>query len=381
MPVSSRGSRAKHSRRQRSRVGPAASRHSFGLARTGLVMVVVVLGSIAGVAVVANRSSHRADAPSSAVANRDGSVPRGSPRNNLGGRRPGTASSPGLTRNRYAGPPYTVAETTLPLVDNSRIAVVDGHVGPRQLPTMVWYPTGLASGDERPLVVFASGYLQCPEQYEPLLTSWAAQGFVVAAPTFPLTNCAVPGGAEEGDILNQPADMSFVISQLLAASATSDPGAGSLTGRIDPHRVAVAGQSDGGDTVAALAFDTCCMGTPVQAAMILSGAELPSFGGDYFPAGSPPMLVVQGTADTVNVPEDSLALYDNDTAGPKALVLLDGADHLGPYEGANPTEAVVAQVTTDFLNEYLLDKPGASTALALEGSRPGVDSFSASPGP
>lgn len=289
--------------------------------------------------------------------------------------------SPATSLPERAGPPYGVAETTLALVDQTRVAVVDGHAGPRQLPTMVWYPIGTGSAGQRPLVVFASGYLQCPEQYEPLLTAWAANGFVVAAPTFPLTNCDVPGGAEEGDILNQPADISFVIGQLLAASATGTPGAGRLSGRIDPQRVAVAGQSDGGDTVAALAFDTCCMSRPVDAAMILSGAELSTFGGKYFPPGSPPMLAVQGTADTVNLPADSMTLYQGDTTGPKALVLLDGADHLGPYEGSNPTEALVVKITTDFLDQYVLGQPGAASALASVADQPGIDSLTASPSP
>lgn len=360
-----------HHRRSHGRVVRPARRR---------LLVAAVLASAVAVALAAAALAFAGHPParlSSVSAGRLGGSGSGPGRSGRS-TRPAPASS---TAPKQSGPPFAVAETTLPLVDETRIAVVDGHVGPRRLPTMVWYPVGAGAGGQRPLVVFASGYLQCPEQYEPLLTSWAASGFVVAAPTFPLTNCDVPGGAEEGDILNQPKDMSFVISQLLAASTTGIPGNGALAGRIDPQRVAVAGQSDGGDTVAALAYNTCCMGTPLAAAMILSGAELSSFGGRYFPPGSPPMLVVQGTADTVNVPADSITLYQDDTTGPKALVLLDGADHLGPYEGSNPTEAVVAEVTTDFLDQYVLGKPGAATALLSAANQPGIDSLTASPGP
>lgn len=293
------------------------------------------------------------------------------------------SSGTGSSRPQAAGAAtLTVRTAVLPLVDTSRIAVVDGVAGPRHLPTEVWYPVG-GVRRARPLVVFAAGYLQCPVQYEPLLAAWASAGFVVAAPTFPLTNCAVPGGAEEADILNQPADVAFVIRQLEEASEGSDavPDGHVLRGRIDPAEVAVAGQSDGGDTVAALAANTCCDSVPVQAVMVLSGAELASFGGRYFPPGSPPLLVVQGTADTVNVPSDSLTLYDDDTAGPKVLVLLDGADHLTPYEGANPTEQVVAEVTVAFLDQELRHLPGAASALAAAGNQPGIDTLQADPGP
>lgn len=290
-----------------------------------------------------------------------------------------TAPTTPTTQPGRISPPFTVASLTLPLVDTTRSVTVDGTSGPRQLPTTVWYPSN-ATG-ERPLVVFATGYLQCPAQYEPMLAAWAADGFVVAAPTFPLTNCAVPGGANENDELNQPADVSFVTRQLLAASAGGNLAGGKLRNRIDPQEIALAGQSDGGNTVAAVAFNTAYSGIPVRAALVLSGEMLSSFNGSWFPPNSPPMLVVQGTADTVNLPAESEQLYNADTTGPKAMVMLDGADHLGPYEGSNPTEQLVVQITEDFLDQYVLGQPGAAAALARDGNRPGVDSLTDSPGP
>ncbi len=46
----------------------------------------------------------------------------------------------------------------------------------------------------------------------------SAAGYVVAAPAFPLTSRNVPGGPNAGDVLNQPADMSFLISSMIRAS-------------------------------------------------------------------------------------------------------------------------------------------------------------------
>ncbi len=311
-----------------------------------------------------------------ATARHAGTSPDGNPRS-------AGAISTSMTRATAppdaTSPPFTVASVTLPLVDTTRTQTVDGTTGPRQLPTTVWYPSNAAG--ERPLVVFATGYLQCVAQYGPMLEAWAAAGFVVAAPTFPLTNCAVPGGANENDEINQPADVSFVTRQLLAVSATGRPGQSQLRGRIDPKEIVLAGQSDGGNTVAAVAFDSSYSGIPVRAAVILSGELLPSFGGTWFPPSSPPMLIVQGTADTVNLPAESQQLYNTDTSGPKAMVMLDGADHLGPYEGSNPTEQLVVQVTLDFLDQYVLREPGAAAALVRDGNRPGVDSLVDSPGP
>ena len=102
-----------------------------------------------------------------------------------------------------------------------------------------------------PLVVFGHGFTLTPAPYSRLLEAWARAGFVVAAPRFPLENAQAPGGPDESDLINQPADMSFVISKLLSAS--SRPG-GQLQGLIDPQRIAVSGHSDGGETALAVAY-------------------------------------------------------------------------------------------------------------------------------
>ena len=137
-----------------------------------------------------------------------------------------------------------------------------------------------------------------PALYARLLQSWARAGYVVAAPVFPLENADAPRGPDESDLINQPADMRFVIS----AHARRRAGSGPLAGLIDPKRIAVAGQSDGGDTALAVAYDRYFRDPRVSAAVILSGAEIPGVGGFTFPPGSPPLLATQGTADNVNPP-------------------------------------------------------------------------------
>lgn len=267
---------------------------------------------------------------------------------------------------------------SLALVDTSRIAVVDGKIGPRQLPTRVLYPVISHHGKVRPatgpfpLVVFAPGYLQCRSAYSHLLDSWVQAGFVVAAIRFPLTACHVPGGPNESDIVNQPGDMSFVISQILDYDQNR---ASVLYGLVDPSAVGVAGHSDGGDTVAALAASSCCRDPQVKAAVVLAGAELASYGGTWFTAGTPPMLFAQGTDDTVNDPADSVALYDADTVSPRYFLSLLGAGHFSPYEGNGPPEAAVAQVTTAFFDLYLKGQ-GSPASVVAAGDIPAVATVS-----
>jgi dienelactone hydrolase len=236
--------------------------------------------------------------------------------------------------------------------------------------TYVRYPTG-ASGPF-PLVVFGHGFAVTPAPYALLLRAWTAAGYVVAAPVFPLENANAPGGPNENDLVNQPADVSFVISQLLAAN--QDP-ASPLAGMIDSARIAVAGHSDGGETALAVAYARSFRDKRVSAAVILSGARLPGVG-MTFPAGSPPLLATQGSADRINPPKFTNQFFVV-ASRPKFLLTLLSAGHLPPYVSQHPQLDVVERVTIAFLDVYL--KGASLQRLFAAGMAPGVARLTASP--
>jgi dienelactone hydrolase len=284
---------------------------------------------------------------------------------------------------------FAVGLRVVRLLDGSRtIELPNGTTEPRPLLTYVRYPalgapnrTDLpnapaARGDGPfPLVIFGHGFGVTPALYASLLQSWARAGYVVVAPVFPLENANAPGGPDESDLVNQPADMRFVISRMLAASSASS---GPLAGLIDPTQIAVTGQSDGGDTALAVAYDRTFHDPRVTAAVILSGAELPGVGGFTFPAGSPPLLAAQGTADTVNPPSFTNAFFDA-ARRPKYMLSLIGAEHLPPYSDQQPQLAIVERVTIAFLDGYLKHRSGALARLVSLGSVPGTASMAAEP--
>lgn len=249
------------------------------------------------------------------------------------------------------------------------------YLGQRKLVIMIDYPLAQGSASPQPasgrfpLLLFAPGYTYCSSTYEHLLRTWASAGYVVAAVNFPYTDCQAGAALSESDIVNQPRDMSYVLSRLLSLSA--QPG-NPLSGLLNPSQVGAAGQSDGGDTVAALAANTCCRNTRLKAAAVLSGA-VAGYPGKYFSHGAPPMLFTQGSGDTVNPPSASIQLYRADGDGARFYLDLIGVDHMTPYAGSNPTERLVARVTLDFFDRYVLGQDGAQATMMKDGNVSGAD--------
>jgi fermentation-respiration switch protein FrsA (DUF1100 family) len=249
--------------------------------------------------------------------------------------------------------------SVLHLVDRSRtIRLPSGRRVPRPVTTDLWYPPAADGEGPWPLVVFGHGFATTPFRYRRLLQAWATAGYLVAAPVFPLGNADAPGGPNEADIVNQPRDMSFVISRLLAASASpEDP----LHGLVDAARIAVAGQSDGAETAFATAYERPWHDARVRAAVVLSGAEL---GGHVsLVSRRVPLLAVQGTADRINPPVYSFELF-HAVGRPKFLLLLEHAGHLGPYTVPGVRLAAVERVSVAFLDHVLRAGPVRAIARA-----------------
>lgn len=281
-----------------------------------------------------------------------------------------TAMAAPAARARASGAADGVDERVFTFIDHSRLVRIPGQgLQARKLVTVVRYPSH-TSGPVG-LIVFGHGFAVTPAYYFRLLEAWAQAGYVVAAPVFPLGNQHAPGGPNEVDIVNQPRDMSFVISQMLAASARHH---GPLAGLIDPNKIAVSGQSDGAETALAVAYDSAYRDPRVRAAVILSGDD--GLGGTYFAPGSPPLLATQGTADQINQPRYTYAFFAA-ARRPKFLLKLIGAGHLPPYTVQQPQLSIVEQVTIGFLNRYLDDQSDGIHEMLRHGDVAGVATLTA----
>ena len=260
-----------------------------------------------------------------------------------------------------------VEEVTLDLVDTSRPTAAGSETPAkpeRTLRTRIVHPDG---GGPYPLLVLSHGATGHPDEYAEQIPRWAADGFVVAAPAFPLTNRDVPGGMGNiGDVANQPGDVSFVIDEVLAAG--EDPES-PLHGIVDPEAVGVVGHSLGGATTWAVAFDTATRDDRIDSAVIFAGLTIDMPGGERNLDSGLPLLVMHGDADDVPMDLDRAA-YDQ-AASPKWFVTLHGADHrLAFTDEASPYDELVTRTILDFWHGTLDEDPDALARVTDDATDP-----------
>lgn len=282
---------------------------------------------------------------------------------------------------------YAVGSHDVVFVDHSRPTQANGSypgAPDRTIPVLVLYPAvGSAGGPSRPnakparragpfpLVVFSHGFTASGPAYgEVLLRRIAAHGYVVAAPTFPLSNGAAPGGPRLVDYLNQPADVSFVITRMLAANR----GHGALSELMDPKEVGAMGHSLGAITTLGVTYNRCCLDKRIKAAVPISGIKLP-FGPSSWAWPPVPLLLIHGDHDGTVPYVGSTTAY-REAKAPKFLLTLLGAPHT-PL-GA-PYLDVIVTSTNDFFDRYLRGEKHALARLQRDAAIPSVSTLQADP--
>jgi predicted dienelactone hydrolase len=288
-----------------------------------------------------------------------------------------TTTAPPTTTTTVPVAPFPVAKITMTFTDPSRGSPARGGAPAqphRSITTTIWYPTATpptpeqptppAAAGHYPLVVFAHGYEIDAAAYATLLHDTAVGGFVVAAPDFPGTSTAYPGGAVREDALHQPADISFTITSMLQVSQQPGP----LHDAIDPAAIGVSGHSDGAVTATAAGWNTCCRDARIKAGAIYTGATF-AFDGEWFPPGSPPVMFVHATADEINGYGASTSMFER-AQSPKYLLTIEGGSHLEVYVDP-PWEPQVAAATVAFFDLYLKGDASASARLDAVGNQPG----------
>ena len=212
----------------------------------------------------------------------------------------------------------------------------------RPLPTTIWRPTAAGT---YPLILFSHGLEATPADYRELLSTWAKAGFVVAAPTYPHTAAGV-ADFNPVDLLNQPADAEYVITQVARRLGPAGP-------------IAAAGHSGGGVTT--LGMFGGDRDQRLKAGVILSGRQLVAA---PLTGPSTPLLFVHGKRDQVVDYADGHAAYAADT-WPKAFLTVTDGGHVAT--GAELD--VIVATSTDFLRWSLYGDAAAKKRLPRDATR------------
>jgi predicted dienelactone hydrolase len=244
---------------------------------------------------------------------------------------------------RLAPGPYVVDLSEEVWVDESRPTAANGEYAGAQNRTFqiaLWSPKD-APGPH-PLLVYSHGFMSNRHGGSYLAEHMASHGYVVVATDYPLTHYGAPGGPYADDVVNQPADVSFLIDRVLALGS----GERNFAGGIDRDRIGVLGLSLGGLTTTLVAFHPRLSDPRIAAAVSIAGPSV-MFGPRYFDFADVPFLMIAGTHDAmiqynvngeplpglitegglVTIAEASHAGFSSMASGP--MRLLGNPDNLG----------------------------------------------------
>jgi dienelactone hydrolase len=272
-----------------------------------------------------------------------------------------------------AAPPdeYGVGVIDTTYVDTSRpTAPFDGSPGApsRTLPTAIYYPSltqgsggwgndAVANAEPAsalgpfPLLVFASGIgSNGPADFEEF-EYYVKAGYVVAAPTFPITSQMDPAAAN--DVVNEPGDISFVLTQVLKDARTRG---NALRGLVKRRQLGLIGRSLGGIAALGTIFNPQYRDPRFDAVVVMAGAPdlVPN---DDVGQVRTPYLEFHGTADE-STPYDAELAFWQKANPPKFFVTIPGADHDTPFfnqAGGDPTplNQAVGTCGVTFFDVYL----------------------------
>lgn len=219
-----------------------------------------------------------------------------------------------------------VARQSIALTDPSRPTHPNGDFegSPvRELNGYLWIPDRRAQ-KPFPLIVYSHGFMSSVAEPQYLVDFLVPKGYAIIAVDYPLTHGGAPGGANAGDVVNQPGDVSFLIDALLARNA--DP-QDSLYGVLDPSRIAAVGLSLGGLTTTFAAYHRDLRDPRLAAAVSIAGPS--SFlEPRFFETASIPFMMIAGSADAI-IPYGDNAAPIPDKVSNSQLVTLHQGSHVG----------------------------------------------------
>ncbi len=197
----------------------------------------------------------------------------------------------------------------------------------RVLPLKIWYPVakrGMSAPGAAPLLVYSHGLSGSRADAAYLGRFLASHGYTLVSVSFPLTRMGAPGGPNVLDVVNQPADIGFIIDTLLE---WNDSAGHYLSGLIDASRIGLIGHSLGGMTTTLAAYHPRLRDPRVAAAISLAG-PLEMFDRTLFQDSDLPFMMLAGDIDAM-VSYDRNGALLTQRVNNSHLVTINKASHTG----------------------------------------------------
>jgi predicted dienelactone hydrolase len=227
--------------------------------------------------------------------------------------------------------PYSVGTSEFVFIDKSRSTDSNRSFAgkpDRTFPTTFWYP--LEATGKLPLLIHSHGIVSTRNELSYLMKQMASYGYVVAATNYPLTSGSTPGGANANDVMNQPADVSFLIDSILGFTDEQP-----FAGQIDELKIGLSGFSLGGLTTILATYHPRWRDQRIAASVAIAGPAV-AFTEAFYKASDVPFLMISGTSDALIDTQYNASIVPsrNDNSD---LVIIAGGSHLGFVGAAEPS--------------------------------------------
>lgn len=273
--------------------------------------------------------------------------------------------------------PFDVGQAEVVFVDDSRPTEENrGFPGKpnRTFPTTIWYPED--SDAAHPLLIHSHGIVSSRTEMSYLAEHLASYGYVTASADYPLTSGSTPGGANATDVVNQPADVSFLIDSVLGLGIEERP----FDGTIDTSRIGLTGYSLGGLTTSLTTYHRRLRDPRIRAAVSIAGLDS-AFTARFYDTSDVPFLMIAGTADALVDYESNAAIIPDRIANGSLLTIAGGA-HLGFAGLAEPTLRLMNNPDTVGCNAVLavMEEPPDALFTRMGSAEDGVVADPDTPG-
>ena len=192
-----------------------------------------------------------------------------------------------------------------------------------------------------PVVEFAHGWNATPLMYRALLTAWSSAGMLVVAPMSPGMARGTAASSQSHAIGAQIDDLPVVLTDVLALS---------LSVHADSTRIALAGHSDGGTSVATIAFNPTFHDSRIGAFLILAGGTSRANSGPMeWRGNTAPVLIADSVADQFGNWPCAVKFYRQAAAPKVRIAIRQHEQHLPPWSTPTALHRRIWSATVHFM--------------------------------